>query len=296
MTDPFFTIVIPTYNRADLIGKTLDSLCEQTYFQFEIIIVDDGSTDNTSEVVEHYLADPRIFHFSKKNGERGAARNFGATKARGSYINFFDSDDLAYPNHLQEARKAIDKLNRPEVFHLSYDMRSPDGKKWRNVDQLPETINRELLNGNHLSCNGVFLRKDIALKFPFSEERSLSASEDYALWLALAARFHIHCINTITSTIVDHEQRSVVNIDMTKFLTRMNLLNDVLVADEQVQLKYKDNWSEFLAYRNIYIALHLAMAKYPKKYSLHYLKLAVQNEPRTIFSRRFFGALKNIFL
>ena len=84
---PYFSIVIPAYNRAHLISKTLDSVLNQSYENFEVIIVDDGSTDNTEEVVKPYLADQRFRYYWKSNGERGAARNFGVLKSNGEFVH-----------------------------------------------------------------------------------------------------------------------------------------------------------------------------------------------------------------
>ena len=75
-TSPFFSIIIPTYNRAALIGKTLRSVQEQSFKSFEVIVVDDGGKDDTKEVLLG-LEDDRICYYWKENGERGAARNFG---------------------------------------------------------------------------------------------------------------------------------------------------------------------------------------------------------------------------
>ena len=97
--NPFFSVVVPTYNRGDLITKTLRSLQVQDYDNYEIIVVDDGSTDHTEEIVKGVL-DHRTTYVKKANAERAAARNFGARRAKGAYVNFFDSDDLALPNHL----------------------------------------------------------------------------------------------------------------------------------------------------------------------------------------------------
>ncbi len=102
----FFSVVIPTYNRASFVGKTIQSLLAQTYSHFEIIVVDDGSTDDTEAVVRGIRSDKLTYH-KKKNGERAAARNTGARLAKGDYVNFFDSDDLAYPVHLHTALDLI---------------------------------------------------------------------------------------------------------------------------------------------------------------------------------------------
>src|SRR5688572_6318319 len=98
---PFISVIIPCYNRASMIGKTIRSLQQQDYNDYEILVIDDGSTDNTEQVINE-IADARTSYFKKLNEERAAARNYGAGLAKGSYLNFFDSDDLALPNHLSE--------------------------------------------------------------------------------------------------------------------------------------------------------------------------------------------------
>ena len=118
-----FSIIIPTYNRSAFILKIIDSFLKQSYPYFELIIVDDGSNDNTAEVTGT-IKDERVKYFCKENGERGAARNFGAKQATGDYINYFDSDDLAYPNHLEVACAAARKLEKPMQFHVGYEMKN----------------------------------------------------------------------------------------------------------------------------------------------------------------------------
>ncbi|HEY3402706.1 MAG TPA: glycosyltransferase [Ohtaekwangia sp.] len=294
-SDPFLSVVIPTYNREKYIVRTIQSLLSQDYDHFEIIVVDDGSTDDTESVVRA-IQDPRIAYIKKNNAERAAARNYGSRMAKGSYVNFFDSDDVAYSNHLRQAAAAIETLKTPEVFHLGYDVKDAEGVLLRKVDQWPSTINERLINGNHLSCNGVFLRKDIAQKFPFNETRALSASEDYELWLRLASRFPLHCVNGMTSTVVNHEARSVLKINMEGLLLRMSLLESELRKDDQFIEVYGNKIGTFQAYRDIYIALHLVMANYSGKKSLSYLIKAAKTKPSVILTRRFLAVIKKIVL
>jgi glycosyltransferase involved in cell wall biosynthesis len=291
----FVSIVIPTYNRALYIHKTILSLLGQHYDHFEIIVVDDGSTDNTEEVVA-FIKDPRLKYFKKNNAERAAARNYGARLAKGEYINFFDSDDIAYPNHLGEAIDAINKLESPEVFHLGYDVKDPDGNLMRVEGKWSATINNRLIDGNYLSCNGVFIRKDVAAQFPFNENRLLSASEDYELWLRLASRYPIHCLSVITSTVVNHDGRSVLNIQKDRFIARFNVLQEALMNDDEFLRTYRHQLKLFQSYINIYMALHLAMARYSKKMCLNYLGSALKLKPSVFFTRRFLAALKNILI
>lgn len=104
MTNPLISIIIPTLNRAHLIGETLDSVLAQTYQHWECIIVDDGSTDNTDEVINAYVNKDSRFQYhhrpeAHKPGGNGA-RNYGFELSKGEFVNWFDSDDLMFENHL----------------------------------------------------------------------------------------------------------------------------------------------------------------------------------------------------
>ncbi|MEL1252655.1 glycosyltransferase family 2 protein [Flavobacterium sp. DGU38] len=104
MNYPLVSIIIPTYNRADVIGETLDSVALQTYQNWECIIIDDRSIDNTYEIIENYLKNDSRFKFIKKDfGDKGASasRNLGLKNANGKYIQFLDSDDILHPEKIE---------------------------------------------------------------------------------------------------------------------------------------------------------------------------------------------------
>lgn len=294
MKDPFFSIIIPTYNRAGLIGKTIESVLSQSYNNFEVIIVDDGGNDDSEEVVKA-INDERLSYYWKENEERAAARNFGAKIARGLYINFLDSDDLLYNDHLEAAREMIAKHLQPEWFHLGYELQDADGNKLKPVDALPAQSNNRLIEGNCLSCDGVFIRRDIVAQYPFNVDRDLSATEDYELWLRLASRFPLYCDNRITSAIVNHDQRSVVNTDLAKLEKRIQLLEKYLAQDGKFSEYYAGDISNFKANNRVYVALHLALAK-ERAIALKYLIKALFVSPKVLKNRAFFGTIKRIFI
>lgn len=100
------TIIIPTYNRSDVIGETLNSILVQTYTNWECIVIDDGSTDNTAEVLSDYISKDKRFRYYKRPAKKlkgpCSCRNYGFEKSTGAYINFFDSDDLYKPQALEK--------------------------------------------------------------------------------------------------------------------------------------------------------------------------------------------------
>jgi len=288
-----FTVVIPTYNRAAHVKAAVDSVLAQTYSNFEVIVVDDGSTDNTEQVLA-VITDERFKYYKKSNAERGAARNFGANNASGDYVNFFDSDDTLYPNHLQEASIMVEQNASPEFFHIWYDVKQRNGRI--DTVKVPDDISTALLKGNCLSCNGVFIRKDIATKHPFVEDRRVAASEDYLLWLQLAARYTFYNSSVVTSTIIQHDERSVLNFNAQRLIQRKELMLKYLFEDAVFDKKYHQFKPSLTADAYLMIALHIALMKTEKKVSISYLFRAIFCYPMSICKRPFWGTIKHLIL
>ncbi len=114
MEKAFVSVVIPTYNRAATIEKAVRSVLEQTYDTLEVIVVDDGSTDNTRQIIEE-IGDPRLRYLWQENSGACAARNHGAEQAKGAYIAFHDSDDIWHPDKLEKQMKLLEKTKADVV-------------------------------------------------------------------------------------------------------------------------------------------------------------------------------------
>lgn len=296
MTDTFlFSVIIPSYNRAAHLGNVISSFLAQEYPFFELIIVDDGSKDNTEEVVRSFT-DKRIKYYFKNNGERGAARNFGAFNATGDYITFFDSDDIVYPYFLSHALKRLTQLGRPACYAQAFEL----------VTQLPKTfppfiesekiseINERLLTENILACNGVFLRKDIAGNFRFSENRKLSGSEDRFLWLQIAANFPFYYSETVCSCLVNHAGRGELSIDPEKVQKRIDLLTFLLKTDKEIARFSSRSQKRILSSAYLLGAIKLGGFIAYKGKSYVYLMKAIFTFPTSVCRRNFYVALKQI--
>lgn len=122
-----FSIIIPLYNKVSVIADTLQSVLTQDYSQYEIVVVDDGSTDGSAEVVKN-LNDRRIRLFQIPNGGVSHARNYGAQQAQNRWLMFLDGDDLFKPGTLNEFARLITKYPYDEVFLAKYV--STDDKKY----------------------------------------------------------------------------------------------------------------------------------------------------------------------
>lgn len=157
------SIIIPTFNRAHLIGETLDSIIVQTYTNWECIIVDDGSCDNTDELIDAYQKrDTRIkYHHRPNNKPKGAnsCRNIGLSESKGDYIIFFDSDDLMTPDHIEIKVNAILKYNTDFVItKTKYFNSDKDLEKYYKFDLF------EINPYNYISQKINWLTPDICLK------------------------------------------------------------------------------------------------------------------------------------
>ena len=107
-----FSIIIPTYNREKFLPKAIESVINQSHNNWELIIVDDGSTDNTKSLIEDYQKkENRIKYIFQENSERSVARNNGIKNAKGDWICFLDSDDLYHETHLEVFTTSLKKIN-----------------------------------------------------------------------------------------------------------------------------------------------------------------------------------------
>lgn len=286
-----FSIIIPTYNRAQLVIKTITWAQNQSFKDYEIIIVDDGSTDHTKEAVKPYLNEYTSY-YKKENGERAKARNYGAHLAKGKYIYFLDSDDLIYPNHLQSASDFIQKT-QAKLFFQQYEFTHESGQK--STPYLPTNINKDLIkHGNFMSCHGIFIHKDIFADQSFNEDRALSGSEDYELWLRLAARYPFAYNSEVTSTLVFHDERSVLNFPKDQLIIRKEKMLHYLFQDQKVMEVYGQFKGRIKSDAYSYIALHLMLSGH-KMSGLQYFIKAFMAAPSILKERRTLAIFKHLF-
>jgi len=181
--------IIPTYNRADYIAQAVSSCLAQTYPCYEIIVVDDGSTDNTPQVLGQFGT--RIQVVRQKNGGLAAARNAGIRAATGQYLGFLDDDDLWLPCKLERQVQALSQDHAVTVIYSDFAYVHEEGK-----NTVPRSLNRPqprnmleaLLMGNWLAVDTFLIRRDCFGEIGFFNEE-LRAHEDWDFWLRLAARY-----------------------------------------------------------------------------------------------------------
>jgi glycosyltransferase involved in cell wall biosynthesis len=188
---PRVSVIVPTYNRAADLRRCLDSLVGQTFKDFEVLVCDDGSTDNTAVVVAPYKDALKLtYHWDENFGGPARPRNTGLRLARGNYVAFLDSDDWWAPRKLAESVRRLD-AGADFVYHDLHIARSSRQKiYWRRQRTralAAPAYDDLLLNGNAICNSSVVLRRDILLAAGgFSEDRALIAWEDYDTWLRVA--------------------------------------------------------------------------------------------------------------
>lgn len=183
-----FSIIIPTYNRALDLKRALVSLTNQNYKKFEVLICDDGSTDNTYEIANEFKSKLNINYKKIQNsGKPAIPRNLGIANAKGKYIAFLDSDDWWHENKLQLAFEYLEK-GADLVYSDFYKVKSLMEKEIVKVRELKENITIDLLkNGNAICNSSVVVRKSILDEVGFfNEGKEYIAWEDFDLWLRIS--------------------------------------------------------------------------------------------------------------
>ncbi len=209
MTDsPFFSIIIPTYNREAFISKAVQSIIDQTFKNWELIVVDDGSTDNTSNIIASFK-DERIKYIYQQNSERSVARNNGIVNSKGKYICFLDSDDTFFSYTLYEFYQCLSKNNFPEAVVFcdacTYDENNVLISKtcYRPINEILENYLFANSIGTVQTCiNAALLKTE---KF----NSTITIGEDKELWLRLSAKTKFLYLPVPGIKVMDHSDRTI---------------------------------------------------------------------------------------
>jgi len=190
------SVIIPCYNAEETISKTIESVISQTYKEYEIIVIDDGSTDNTVDTVYRNFTNVKIF--SQKNSGVSVARNKGVSLAKGELIAFLDSDDIWMPEKLEKQVAVIDfgydMVHNPanNVCKIGSNEWIPDTtviKEVKEGDYL-----KELFTGNFIVTSSVVIKKDCLVDVG-GFRKNFKNCQDWDLWIRVASKYRIFQIN-----------------------------------------------------------------------------------------------------
>ncbi|MBA7548094.1 Undecaprenyl-phosphate 4-deoxy-4-formamido-L-arabinose transferase [subsurface metagenome] len=197
---PTVSVIIPTYNRAHLIGRAINSVLNQTYQDFEIIVIDDGSTDKTKEVVKNFQKqDKRIrYIWYEKNKGGSAARNIGIRDAKCEYIAFLDSDDEWMPKKIEKQVNFFVKCSKSVgvIYCLYYSQEDSFEyiEKVNSSNMRHGNVYNSLLNGWCPSSTSFFILKTQVFKKSGLFDESLSSFQDYDLWIRIAQYYEFEFV------------------------------------------------------------------------------------------------------
>lgn len=202
MTQPFFSIIITTYNRPQKIIRAIKSVIRQTFTNFELIIVNDGSTKDYSEVENYINNYPQsIKYHYKKNEERSTARNFGVKQASGEFVCFLDDDDYYLENHLAVLFCEIEKRNHEHALYHTYSKKLNSDNTWTKYEIIPKPKNlteqEYYLSGGIMTMNCSCFARKILIEFPF--DPILKMAEDSNQRLRALSKYRIYRIPAYTS-------------------------------------------------------------------------------------------------
>src|SRR5690554_2115171 len=211
-----FSVVIPLYNKELSISNTIQSVLNQTFQDFEIVVVNDGSTDNSLHVLKE-IDDTRIRIINKTNGGVSSARNRGIKEAKYEWIAFLDGDDLWEPNHLEEITKMMNLYPEEKVFVTSF-VYSDNRQMFKHPRATPifkiENYFKEAIKENLMWTSIVVVNKECIDKVGGFNEK-LNRGEDLDLWARLAREYAITKSSIVTAIYrVEAENRSSASFNI----------------------------------------------------------------------------------
>lgn len=290
---PFVSVIIPTFNRARYVGETVESVLAQSYENIEVIVIDDGSTDNTSEVVSRYV--PRVRYVWQENAERGASRNHGLRLASGELISFLDSDDLWLADKVE---KDVDFFNRHENVGLLFsdavqiDAAGTEIRRLSPKSHSGNVTKRIMIENFVLMATHMARTSLIRDAGGFCEDRLLSGSEDWELWVRLSTLTKFYHRQTVTAKIRVHESNTMGDAEGMK--RAMNRAVELMAESSHLSIDDKKLLRRTRAMVSLFSAINLCTVK-RKRDSYRALRDAVTLSPSVVLDTRFgYTALRNL--
>jgi glycosyltransferase involved in cell wall biosynthesis len=218
MSRPTVSVIIPTHNRANLLERAIRSVLVQTFEDFELLIVDDASTDNTHEIVES-IGDTRIRYIRlKKNSGAPIARNTGIKKSRGKFIAFLDDDDEWLPIRLEAQLKKFEKLDDSfgVVYGGFYYVSQESGKiLGKNIPKFRGDVHQYLLKENFIGSPTLLIKRKCFKKAGLFDPK-LTSSQDWDMWLRIAKHYKFDYVADIVAKYYVHGRQ--ISFNMNKYI------------------------------------------------------------------------------
>lgn len=275
---PFFSIIIPLYNKEKAIEKTLKSVFHQSFTDYEVLVINDGSTDKSEEKVKRF-SDERLRLISTENKGVSQARNLGIGEAKGRLIAFLDADDYWFPNHLQSLLQLYQNFPEAGLLATNYQFYYSDKKIIQPVfDDIPTEKWSGIITDFFHSSMKYRIAWTSAVAVPkkvldeignFDENITLGAGEDTDLWIRIALKYPVAFDNEVSAY---YQMESENRISLSKTLERKFSTLDKYLNEEQSNTSLK----KYLDLYRAEFALKHKLAG--DKKSFHFYKNAISKE------------------
>lgn len=266
-SDPLVSVIIPTYNSAHLIGKTLNSVRNQTFRNLEIIVVDDGSTDNTEKVIEEIIdVDERVHYKKIDNSNSPTARNVGFKLARGDYVTVIDSDDLWPSNKVEIQLTALNE--NPDAVVVGWVQRFTEdtvGNRQLGAVSRPPSNNGDYVHNllsmdllQMVNLNTLCVKRSILCNDGLWDPE-FETAHDWEVWIRLAKKHPFIHVNEILQHYRKHGS-SVTRHAKWEFALKYQLM----VVDRHAPTGLRNIWKR-LHYRRIRYHCYISTLAYEKQ-------------------------------
>ncbi len=234
---PFFSIIIPCYNQGAWLADTIPSIQHQSFTDWEVIIVDDGSTDDTPSLADEWeKKDKRIIVVHQLNGGLSAARNGGLEHATGKWLDFLDADDYLLPGCLQKVADKINEFNDVKIIQTGYQL--VDENKKLISDKKPAgdgLIIDIVLKGNLGPCQSVFIEKEFASGLGIFDT-TLRSAEDWDFWLRAGKAGATRAIITEPLEAYRQLHTSMSRSPWTMYANTLKVIERIGKKDERIKI------------------------------------------------------------
>lgn len=239
MNNPLVSIIIPTYNRAHFIGETLESVVAQTYQNWECIVIDDGSSDYTDELMEFYCEKDARIHYHHRSSHKpkgaNACRNYGFDLSKGEYINWFDSDDLMFSTFLEKKMILFLESKKIEIVFSGFEVYSSTNKysKIYELDIHDKLIDIALYRNIKLNTHSFLYKRELIVNFKFDEHLTRAQDLDFVFRVISAhpyLNWNVYCFPLYR--IIQHS-----NSISDRF---RNLKHSDFISEHKVWMRIKD--------------------------------------------------------
>jgi glycosyltransferase involved in cell wall biosynthesis len=294
MSAPRVSVVVAAHNEAGWLGETIASVRGQRFEDWELIVVDDGSTDGTADVVAQHASDPRVRCLRQARQERAAARNRGIAASRGCFVAFLDADDLWLPDKLGRQVAALDGDPAAGLCYTVARFIDAHGRLlWlrKPPHAIEGRIFPRLVRANHFILSSVLVRRSCLDEVgPFDTSLAVLGCEDWDLWLRLARR---HPVVAVAHELTLYRQH-VGNTRREQLMASALVVLDKLYADPQAVRQARISRSAARSYLYWYNAG--AAARERRSAAVPLIVRALHESPLSALSRPAMGALASLLL